>query len=150
MVINTKEFGSRIKLGIMLGTAVFAILVVVSLIFGWSKAHYLEYGIGILYLLCLTFILLKNFSYIYYNSDGPKIIIRYSPLQPLSYGNYSVEIPRRDFVKAEIKSSHFGLRKNLIVYVRTPQGIAKFKPISFTIFSKKGTDNILDDLARIS
>lgn len=149
MVINTKEEGSRIKLLIMLVSVVMAILVVLSLILSWSETHMFELGIGIAYILFIVFIIMKNFCYIYYNSDGPKVIIRYSALHPLSYGNFSIEIPRKDFVKAEIKTTNLGLGKNLIIFVRTTQGVAKFKPVSLTAISSKLADSILEDLSNI-
>ncbi|HNQ67566.1 MAG TPA: hypothetical protein PKN32_04255 [Bacteroidales bacterium] len=146
MVINTKEIASRIKLGTMLLTLVYAGLLVAALVFAWSPKHYFEIILSILYLFFLAFIFVKNYSYIFYNSDGLKIIMRYTSLQPLSAGNYSIEIPKRDFVKAEIVNSHIGLRKNLIFYVKTPQGIAKFKPVSLSILNKSQVSGIMDEL----
>lgn len=146
MVINTKEIASRIKLGTMLLTLVYAGFLVAALVFAWSPKHYFEIVLSILYLLFLAFIFVKNYCYIFYNSDGLKIIMRYTSLQPLSAGNYSIEIPKRDFVKAEIVTSHIGFRKNLIFYVKTPQGVAKFKPVSLSILNKSQVDGIMDEL----
>jgi hypothetical protein len=137
MVINTKEISARIKLGTAMLTLLILALIVFSLIFGWSKKHILELTLIIVLVLCFIFLFIRKFYYIYYNTDGPKIIIRYTSLLPLSVGNFSVEIPRRDFVKAEFCNEFCGLRKELILYVRTPQGIAKFKPISLATLNKK-------------
>ncbi|MDD2635235.1 MAG: hypothetical protein PHW82_07015 [Bacteroidales bacterium] len=150
MVINKKELSARIKLGIMLISLVLIALVVASLIFSWSKNHLLEYVLVGVYVLFMAFVFIKNYNYLYYNSDGPKIIIRYIPLSPLTAGNYSIEIPRRDFVRAELKTSFFGLKKNLIVYVRSAQGVAKFKPVSLSILSKKEINEILNELSNIN
>ena len=150
MVINKKELSARIKLGVMLISLVLIALVVTSLIFSWSKNHLLEYILAGVYILFITFVFIKNYNYVYYNSDGPKIIIRYIPLRPLAAGNYSVEIPRRDFVKAELKTSFLGLSKNLLLYVRSSQGVAKFKPVSLTIMSKKEINEILTELSNIN
>jgi len=146
MVINTKEIASRIKLGIMLLTLVYAGILVASLIFKWSPRHYLEIILTAVYLVFMLTIFVKNYCYIYYNSDGLKIIMRYTSLQPLSAGNFSIEIPKRDFVKAEIVNTILGLRKNLIFYVKTPQGVAKFKPVSLSILKKAQIDSIIDEL----
>ncbi|MDD2387937.1 MAG: hypothetical protein PHP52_14275 [Bacteroidales bacterium] len=150
MVINKKELSARIKLGVMLISLVLIALVVTSLIFSWSKDHLVEYILGGAYILFMTFVFIKNYNYVYYNSDGPKIIIRYIPLRPLAAGNYSVEIPRRDFVKAELKTGFWGLSKNLLLYVRSSHGVAKFKPISLTIMSKKEINEILTELSNIN
>ncbi|HOZ29858.1 MAG TPA: hypothetical protein PLL66_02980 [Bacteroidales bacterium] len=149
MVINTKEIASRVKLGTMLITLVYAGILVGSLVFKWSPKHYFEIILTIVYLLFMLTIFIKNYCYIYYNSDGLKIIMRYTSLQPLSAGNFSIEIPKRDFVKAEIINSMIGLRKSLVFYVKTPQGVAKFKPVSLSILKKSQIDSIIDELNSI-
>ncbi|MDD2385895.1 MAG: hypothetical protein PHP52_03840 [Bacteroidales bacterium] len=150
MVINKKELSARIKLGIMLISLVLVALVVVSLIFSWSKNHLFEYILVGVYVLFMAFVFVKNYNYVYYNSDGPKIIFRYIPLSPLTAGNYSIEIPRRDFVNAELKTSFFGLRKYLILYVKSAQGVAKFKPVSLSIMSKSEINDIISELSNIN
>ena len=147
MIINTKEISSRIKLGSMLFTLVYVALLVASLVFKWSPKYIYEYVSSAIFVLVVVYIFIRNYNYIYYNSDGLKYILRYTPLRPLSAGNFSVEIPKRDFVKGEIKSSYFGLRPELVLYVRTPQGVAKFNPISISVMNKTQIDLIKDDLS---
>lgn len=150
MVINTKEISARIKLGVMLASLILVALIVISLIFSWSEKHVLSIILASVYFLIMAFVFVKNYNYIYYNTDGPKIIIRYIPLRPLSAGNYSIEIPRRDFVKAELKTSFFGLSRNLFLYVKSQQGVAKFKPVSVTILTKSEIDEIMNELSNIN
>ncbi len=147
MVINTKEISARIKFSIMLSSLLYAGILVASIVFKWSEKYIFEIGLTVFYLLSLGFTYAKKYSYILYNSDGPKIIIRYTSLQPMSAGNFSMEIPKRDFVKAEIKNSLGGLRKDLLMYVRTPQGVAKFKPVSLSTLKKIDMENLKIDLS---
>ncbi|PLX08617.1 MAG: hypothetical protein C0596_07110 [Marinilabiliales bacterium] len=149
MVINTKEVSTRLKLGIMLISVLLLAVVAMSLIFGWSEKHILEYVIGGIYLLFMVFVFIKDYCYIYFITDGPKIILRYIPLKPLSAGNYSIEVPRRDFVKAEVVKSFFGLSKKLVFYVRSQQGVAKFKPVSISILSKQQVEEVVNELGSI-
>jgi len=149
MLINTKEISSRIKFLTMTVTLVCLALIGVSLFFSWSKSHVLEFCLAGVFILYLLFIYLKKYYYIYYNTDGTKIIIRYTSLLPLSAGNYSIEIPKRDFVKAEIRKRFGGLRKELILYVHTPQGVAKFKPVSLSTLKKEEIDKIMENLSYI-
>ncbi len=99
-----------------------------------------------MFLIWISFVFLKGFFYIFYNTDGPKIIIRYTSLQPLTAGNFSIEVPKKDFVKAEIVKSHLGIRKSLLIYVRTAQGVAKFNPVSLSILSKNEIEALKVDL----
>jgi hypothetical protein len=147
MVINKKEISARIKLEIMLFSLIYAGLLVASLVFKLSESHILEIAMTIVYLSVIAFTFVKKYCYIYYISDGPKIIMRYTSLQLLSAGNFSIELPKRDFVKAEIKSSYGGLRKELIVYVRTPQGVAKFNPVSLSTLTKEEVRLLKEDLS---
>ena len=58
----------------------------------------------------------------------------------------SVEIPKKDFVKAEIVNSIFGFRKNLVLYIRTPQGVAKYPKINISILKKEEIIKLRKDL----
>jgi hypothetical protein len=147
MVINTKELSARIKFGIMLSALVYAGILVASIVLKFSESHIFEIVLTIVFVLSISFTYAKKYSYIFYNSDGPKIIIRYTSLQPMSAGNFSIEVPKRDFVKAEIKKSLGGLRKDLIIFVRTPQGVAKFNPVSLSTLSKVEYEAVKQDLS---
>lgn len=153
MIVDTKEISSRVKLGSMLVILILVVLVVLDLIpdvhrilFSWAKNHIIEYSALIAFLVFEAFLFSKKFNYIYYNSDGFKIILKYTSLAMLNSGNFKLEIPKKDFVDAEVKKSWFGLRKSLIIYVKSPQGIAKFKPISITILKSRELEDILTDL----
>lgn len=146
MVINTKEISARIKFSTMLSSLIYAGLLVASLVLEWSKSHIFEILLTAIFLFWIIYVFIKNFCYISYNSDGPKIVIRYTSLQPLTAGNFSIEIPKKDFVKAEIAKTHFGLRHNLLIYVRTPQGVAKFNPVSLSTLSRQEYEGLKTDL----
>lgn len=135
------------KLGIMLSTLIFAALLVASLAFDWSPKHHFEYILCSLFIVGSIFVFIRKYYYIYYNGDGAKIVLRYTSIMPLSVGNFSIEIQKRDFVKKEIVSSFFGLRKSLILYVNTPQGLAKFKPISLSTLSRDELSALLKELS---
>ncbi len=146
MIINNKEISTRIRLGIMLFMLIFVALLVLSLIFNWSSSNKFELIITIVFFVTMTYIFLRRFCYVYYNNEGPKVVLRFSPLQPLTYGNYSIEFYKKDFVKYEVESSYFGIRKSLIIYIRTPQGVAKFQPVSLATLTPKEISEILSSL----
>lgn len=152
MIINSKEFSTRAKLGFMLYMLLILATLVFSIIFE-LLANYLKYlviGAVLLLLIGFVFFLLKRYYYIYYNSDGFKIILRYSSLIPFWEENLSIEIPKKDFIKAELKNNYGGLRKELIIYVESPQGIAQFKPISLSTLKSKDIKNLLENLNSIN
>ena len=149
MIINTKEISTKIKFSGMILTILVFLTIVLTFMLKWTNQNQIILPVLGVYILFFVFFFLKKYNYIYYNSEGLKIIFRYSSLLPLSAGNFSIEIPRHDFVNAEIKSQLSGLRKVLIIYVKTNQGIAKFKPISLTTLSKKEIEQMMQDIELI-
>ena len=77
MVINSKEFSARAKLGIMLYTLAVLAALTLSIVFGILSDYlrYLVFSAVLLLIIGFTFYLMKKYYYIYYNSDGFKIIL---------------------------------------------------------------------------
>ena len=146
MVIDTKEISSRIKLGSMLVVLVLVAVVVLDLIYSWVPKHILDYTCIALFVLFEAYLFIKKYNYIYYNSDGFKIVLKYTSLGMLSAGNFKLEIPKKDFVSIELEKSIIGLRKMVVIYVRTPNGTAKFKPISISVLSDAELNDMMSDL----
>jgi len=146
MIIDTKEISSRIKLGSMLVVLVLVAVVVLDLIFKWVPNFILVYVCIALFVLFEAYLLMKKYNYIYYNSDGFKIILKYTSLGMFSAGNFKVEIPKKDFVSIELEKSIMGMRKMIVIYVRTPNGIAKFKPISVSVLSDAELNDMISNL----
>lgn len=149
MVIDTKEISSRIKLGYMLVILVLVAVVVLDLIYTWVPNHILDYVCIGLFVLLEIYLFTKKFNYIYYNSDGFKIILKYTSLSLFSAGNFKLEIPKKDFVGIELEKSYMGLRTMAVIYVRTPNGTGKFKPISVSVMSQSELQEMMSDLDSI-
>lgn len=149
MIINNKEISTRLRLGFMMIALVYMALVVLSLIFSWSKNHMIEVVSSIVFLLFVVYFVGMKYCYIYYNSESSKILLRYSPLQPLLYGNYSIEVPKKSLVKFKIVNKFFGLRKDLILYVKTPQGVAKYKPVSLSTLKNNEVESLVQNLENV-
>lgn len=149
MIVDTKEISARIKLGSMFVVLVLVALVVLDLIYSWVPSHILEYVCIALFVFFEAFLFIKKFNYINYNSDGFKIILKYTSLGMLSAGNFKLEIPKKDLVNVELQKSILGMRKMIVIYVRTPNGVAKFKPVSVSILSHDELTGMMDDLDSI-
>jgi hypothetical protein len=88
----------------------------------------------------------RDTSYIYFNNNSSKIIIRYYSLRPLTNDQNSLEIHKAEFYKAEISEKLGGLRRYLIIYQRTAKGVAKYAPISISILKKKDVEQLAREL----
>ena len=96
MIVDIKEIASRVKLGSMLVVLVLVAVVVLDLIYAWVPMHILDYLCVALFVIFEAYLFIKKFNYIYYNSDGFKIILKYTSIGMLSAGNFKLEIPKKD------------------------------------------------------
>ncbi len=150
MVINNKELATQIRFGFMIGVLVYLALIVLSFVFNWDETHRLQLIWSVLFFLSMVFFFMKGYNYIFFNPDGSKIILRYMPLQPFLYGTYSIEIPKQEFVKYEIKTTNFGLRTSIILYQKTERGLSKYRPISLASLKQSERRDMLEVLDRLA
>ena len=78
---------------------------------------------------------LKDYNYIYFTDENNIILFRYISLRPFKNKRYSIEISKENFhgYKIERRSP---LKQEIIFFVKTPQGIAKYPPISISALSE--------------
>lgn len=100
----------------------------------------------ILYALFYSFSYFRDTSYIYFNNNSSKIILRYYSLKPLSNEQNSLEILKSEYYKAEIVEKLGGLRRYLVIYQRTAKGVAKYAPVSISILKKKDVEQLAREL----
>jgi hypothetical protein len=78
--------------------------------------------------------LARNYHYFYYSDLSPsKLIIRYYSLAPLNKKQNSIEIRKDTLYKFEMINKALGFRRYLVVYAKTPQGLAKYPPVSISL-----------------
>ena len=149
MMINNKEYSSRVRFSFMVVVIVYVTLLVLSIVFHWFKTNTFNVVISVVFFSGLVYFFIRGYNYIYFNPDGSKIILRYVPLQPMLYGTYSIEIPHKDFVKYEIIKSHFGLRTSVVLFQRTDRGLSKYKPVSLTSLTKAERRDLIETLDKL-
>ena len=80
-------------------------------------------------------------SYIYFSDNGEKIILRFYRVSALNRKKHSVEIPKNQFIKYEIRRFFPG-RESIILYRSMPEGIARYPEISLSIVSRTDREKI--------
>ncbi len=80
-------------------------------------------------------------AYIYFNDNGEKIILRFYRVSALSRKKHSVEIPKKQFIRYEIRRFFPG-RESIILYRKMPEGIARYPEISLSIVSRTDREKI--------
>lgn len=149
MTINTKQRANSIKTR-FLGFA-FITVAIVAVLFLTDFVKQKEVPIGVLILAALIYIyyMIKKYSYIEYNDDGSKIVLRYFKLVPSTLDHHAIEIPKPTLKGYEFKSVLFGLREDLILTQQTKNGIAKYPPVSMSILNEAEKQLLKKSLAKL-
>jgi len=104
--------------------------------FGFDQ-KYLIFVFIALYLIYYFWGLICDYNYFYYSDLSPsKLVFRFYSLAPLSKRQNSIEIRKDEFHKFAFEEKMLGMRKYLVLYQKTPKGIAKYKPISIRLLKK--------------
>jgi len=133
---NTKKSVQINKIQYISGIA-FIVLVIVLVstdlvrdkFLGLNKYHW-AIIVALLYILENVYEYLKEFNYIYFNDGGEKLLFRYVSLRPFHNKRFSIEMDKKQFQGYEIQ--HSPLKQKIVFFVKTPQGTAKYPPVSIT------------------
>jgi hypothetical protein len=94
--------------------------------------------------------ILRNQYYIYYSDTGDEFILRYFSLRPLTDKKHSIEFRKSEFHKFEITRPFLKLNESIIIYRKTPKGIAKYPPVSITALGKPEKEKLIASLQRLA
>jgi len=116
---------------------------------GIDKKFYVI-GVGIIYVLVLFFPNILKLHYLYYSDTGDMLVIKTYPIGFFTSGKKSFRIPKKDFVRAELKESFFHLRRSLTFYQNLPgKGMAKYPPVYINGLPSEDQHKILLSLSRL-
>ncbi len=104
---------------------------------------------GGFYLLVLLWPNILKLQYIFYSDTGDLITIKTYPVGLFGGRKKAYEIPKKDFVRAEIRFSLFKRRKALIIYQRVGKGIAQYPPVYLNSLRSEDQKRILLSLSRL-
>ena len=96
---------------------------------GLNKYHWAAV-VALVYILENIYEYLKDFNYIYFSDSGEKLLFRYASLRPFHNKRYSIEINKNQYQGYKILRAP--LKQKIVFYVKTPQGTAKYPPVSVT------------------
>ncbi|MEA3316768.1 MAG: hypothetical protein U9R54_02300 [Bacteroidota bacterium] len=102
--------------------------------------------LAIVYVVYTVFVNVMNYCYIQYNDEDGKIILRYVSFRLFSGDRNSVEIEKEIFYNYEIVKSFFNIKEDLIFFVKTPKGIAKYPSISLSGLNKNQKRKLIESL----
>ncbi|UCG26770.1 MAG: hypothetical protein JSV24_07250 [Bacteroidales bacterium] len=155
MIIENRKTAIKVRFRTFVLTIIFATLVIIIYttrllddpLFGLNKNYYTLILVA-LFILILFAQYFLNLNFIYYRDEGQTLVFRYYSLRILSSKKNSIEIPKNEFVRFEIRKSALGLKRELYLYQRIKSGIAKYPPIPITSLTRDERKAIHDSLAR--
>jgi hypothetical protein len=95
----------------------------------------------------ITFII--NYQYIFYSDVGDKIILKYVSLRPFDNKRKAIEISKENYYGYKIRKSFFNLKEEIILLIQTPNGIAKYPPISIAALTPKQKKILIHSIQKL-
>ena len=140
MVINTKEEASTLWKAKTSVIAVYAASIFVTAYFIEidSIFKYIIYGVlSVVFLIFFWFQYQMKYTYFYFSNNGKNLVFKFYSLRIIAGKPKTIEISRTNFVKYDIITGFFDKRDSLVLYQKTPKGVAKYPPISLSLLSKQ-------------
>lgn len=100
----------------------------------------------VLYVGYIVYYRIKRTTFISYNDETSRIVVRHYLLRMFDPPKNSYEIPKEQFLKYELNRSRFGLWEELTLYRITGQKVAKYPPFSISSLTKDQRENLLGSL----
>jgi hypothetical protein len=156
MKLDNKQNTYRIWIRRLIMAISFTVLIIIILLTTWfdnpdgelTKYH-LIIAIAVVYFIISLFNYLRNPYFLFFSDGGEMLILRYYPLSIFNNKKNSIEIPKKQFQKFEIKKFFFGMDEKLIVIQNYRNKIAKYPPISLSAVSKSDRERIKSALQKL-
>jgi len=134
-------------------TTIFAMIIVVLLFVPWfdnpdsgfTKYHIIIIVCGI-YLIINLINYLKRPYFVSFSDQGETLVIRYYPVSMFTSRKNSIEIPKQQFLKYELKPFLLGTQHYLILHQKFRGKEAKYPLISLSALEKEDRQSLLQSL----
>jgi hypothetical protein len=155
MKVDNQRNTYRIWLRRMVMAILFTLIIIVLIFipwFGgndqWLSKYHLIILVAAVYVLINIINYLKVPYFISYSDQGEMIIVRYYPLSLFTTRKNSIEIPKQQFVKYELKPFFGGRYHKLILFQHFRNRIVSYPPISLSAMDRTDRDMMLTSLQK--
>jgi len=155
MKIDNQKNTYRIWLSRLVMTIVFALIILVLVFVSWFDE--LESGITKYHLMILISVVyvainwinyIKRPFFVSYSDQGEMIVARYYPVSMFTSRKNSIEIPKKQFVKYELKPFLLKSQHYLILYQNFRGKVANYPRISLSAMDKEDREKMLQSLGK--
>ncbi len=153
MKLDNQKNTYRIWLSRLVMTMVFALIILILMFVGWfddleagiTKYHLVIVISGV-YVLINWINFLKRPYFVSYSDQGEMIVVRYYPVSMFTSRKNSIEIPKKQFVKYELKPFFLKTQHYLILSQNFRGKVAQFPKISLSAMDKDDREKLLQSL----
>ena len=114
----------------------------------WLSEFHAMIFVAALYVVISIFNTMKTPYFVSYNDHGDTIVMRYYPLSLFNSKKNSIEIPKQQFVKYELKPFFFGRYQKIILFQHFRNKVVGYPPISLSALDEEDKNRILASLQK--
>ena len=155
MKVDNQRNTYRIWLSRLVMTTVFAMAILLLVFVSWfdnlesgiTKYH-IVILISVVYLAINWINYLKRPYFVSYNDQSEMLVVRYYPVSMFTSRKHSIEIPKQQFVKYELKPFLFKSQNYLILHQNFRGKVAAYPRISLSAMEKEDREKMLQSLEK--
>ena len=131
-IIENKKNAAVIRLVFLFTPIFFSLIIIFGLVGGIFHGAVFYIIVSVIFITVIYIQWKLKLYYFYYDEDGGKLRFRYHSLGPVGKQYKSIEIPKKSFIKFNIRKSMYGYKKDLILYQKIQGKTAKYPPVSIS------------------
>jgi hypothetical protein len=116
----------------------------------WLSKYHVVIFISAIYIIVNWINFLKRPYFVSYNDQGEMLLVRYYPVSMFTSRKHSIEIPKKQFVKYELKPFLFKTQHYLILHQNFRGKVANYPRISLSAMEKEDREKMLASLSKYS
>jgi len=155
MKLDNQKNIYRIWLNRLVTAIVFTLVIVVLIFIPWfDKEVFPVTEYHLIILIAVVYVVINIYNarkvpyFVSYSDHGDMIVMRYYPLSLFTSRKHSIEIPKQQFVKYELKPFFFGRHQKIILYQHFRNRVVPYPPISLSAVDESDRNRILASLQK--
>ena len=153
MKIDNQRNTYRVWLSRLVMSMVFA-LIILAIVFlpwfdeteFWLTKYHVAIFISAIYILVNWVNYMKRPYYVSFNDQGEMLVVRYYPISMFTSRKHSIEIPKQQFVKYELKPFFLKTQHYLILHQNFREKVVPYPKISLSAMEKVDREKMLKSL----
>jgi len=155
MRLDNQKNTYRIWVQRLILAVVFTLLIILLIFVPWFdqedavlNEYHIIIAIALIYVGINVINGMKSHSFVAYSDHGETILLRYYPLSLFNSRKNSIEIPKQQFVKYELKPFFYGRHHKLVLYQNFRNRVLPYPPVSLSALEKEDREQLLASLEK--